>query len=666
MSYVVLARKWRPQHFDDLTGQQHVATTLKNALRQDRVPHALLFTGARGVGKTSSARILAMALNCAEGPTETPCGKCASCQEVQRAQSVDVLEIDGASNRGINEIRELRDSVRYAPNRDRYKVYIIDEVHMLTTEAFNALLKTLEEPPKHVVFVFATTEAHKIPVTILSRCQRFDFRRIPYPEIVERLVQIAEAESLEIDRDVLGVIARQAAGGMRDALSLLDQVIAFAGTRISLEEAGEILGAAERRRLFELSDAIIGRDLERALSTLDTVLSFGVDVAHLAQELVGHFRDLTLVSVTRDVARVTTLTESEIEQARAQVAKTETRTLHRLFERLVGACEVIQRSAHARMRLEMTLVQLVALEPQAPLEALIARLEQLSGGASLPPAPSAPPSSTPAPSSGSAPTESGAQGRAAETSALPAAAPPPPRAMPEQVEAREATNADAEASNNDEAAHGTPSPDAPAPETPREEAQAGASPSEASAPPAETPAEGVSSEASSTAERAAAPEAREPDALAAAEGDASAEPEEAQPRADDDGAAADRAEPDDAPADGRRPSSSISARARRAIREDHRHPARSSQARSASRTSAAACSSGSLRSCAGASPPRRSRRCTRSRPSMARTAYASSLPTPRSSQLRSVSARITCSRSRRPSTKSRCAASKHGLGSTQR
>jgi len=385
MSYVVLARKWRPQTFADLTGQQHVATTLTNAIERERVPHAMLFTGARGVGKTSTARILSMALNCATGPTTTPCGTCDSCVEIQQGRSVDVLEIDGASNRGINEIRELRDGVRYAPHRDRHKIYIIDEVHMLTTEAFNALLKTLEEPPEHVVFLFATTEAHKIPVTILSRCQRFDFRRIPHGEIVQRLQHITSSEGLDVDDEVLALIARQAAGGMRDALSLMDQVIAFAGTTIHMDDAAGILGAAERRRLFELTAAVLAHDVDAALRVLDAVVAFGVNLPHFAADVVAHLRDLVVVSVSRDPSGLTALTDSELAEARTQAASTDAATLHRMFEIMVGAAEEIARSNHASLVFEMAIVRMAALEPLHRLDEIIARLDAIAGGATLPP-----------------------------------------------------------------------------------------------------------------------------------------------------------------------------------------------------------------------------------------------------------------------------------------
>jgi DNA polymerase-3 subunit gamma/tau len=244
MSYKVLALKYRPQTFEDVVGQKPITQALQNAIATKRVAHAYLFAGSRGVGKTSVARILAKALNCQEGPTPHPCGHCSFCQEIKDGISVDVLEIDGASNRGINEIRELRENVKYLPSKNKYKIYIIDEVHMLTTEAFNALLKTLEEPPPHVIFVFATTEPHKIPLTILSRCQRYDFKRIPSSSILDQLKKIASEEGMEVSDPGLHLIARQAQGSMRDAQSLLDQVFSFSGPKISEEEVIEAWGSS--------------------------------------------------------------------------------------------------------------------------------------------------------------------------------------------------------------------------------------------------------------------------------------------------------------------------------------------------------------------------------------------------------------------------------------
>ncbi len=425
MSYVVLARKWRPQSFADLTGQDHVTRTLTNAIEQDRVPHAILFTGARGVGKTSSARIVAMALNCARGPTPAPCGTCDSCTEIQRGASVDVFEIDGASNRGINEIRELRDGVRFAPSRDRYKIYIVDEVHMLTTEAFNALLKTLEEPPAHVVFLFATTEAHKIPITILSRCQRFDLRRIPVPEIEKRLRQIVDAEAIAIPDDVLSLIARQAGGGMRDALSRLDQVIAFCGDAPTAAAAAEVLGVAERQKLFDLTDALVSRDVERALRVVDHVAEFGVDLGQFAIALAAHLRDLTVAAVAADARDLTALTDGELVQARAQIARTDPATLHRTFEILLAAADDASRSQHARLILEMALVRVVSLEPVQSLAALVAQLDRIAAGTSpLPPAGGAPPTGSGRPAEDPRPVSRGTQASTEPAAPQPAAAEP--------------------------------------------------------------------------------------------------------------------------------------------------------------------------------------------------------------------------------------------------
>jgi DNA polymerase-3 subunit gamma/tau len=245
MSYQVLARKWRPQFFEDLVGQEHVSQTLKNAITSDRVHHAFLFTGARGVGKTSAARIFAKALNCQEGPTTKPCGVCPSCIEITKSQGIDVLEIDGASNTGVDDIRELRENIRYLPSQSRYKIFIIDEVHMLSINAFNALLKTLEEPPAHAKFIFATTEPHKIPITILSRCQRFDFKKIGLAPLQARLRYIVDQENIQIADSGLAVIARSGGGSMRDALSTLDQVIAFCGDQVGDDEIGSLLGLVD-------------------------------------------------------------------------------------------------------------------------------------------------------------------------------------------------------------------------------------------------------------------------------------------------------------------------------------------------------------------------------------------------------------------------------------
>lgn len=379
MSYVVLARKWRPKFFEEVVGQSHVARTLKNSIEQDRVAHSYLFTGARGVGKTSTARILAKALNCAQGPTQTPCYECSSCLEISQGQSVDVFEIDGASNRGINEIRELREGARYAPSKSRYKIYIIDEVHMLTTEAFNALLKTLEEPPPHVKFIFATTEPQKIPVTILSRCQRFDFKRIGQHDIVEHLLSICPNEGIQAEKEALQLIARQAAGGMRDALSLLDQVISFAGTTITEEQVTQILGVANRTHLFELSKAILTHDAQQALLTLDEVHRYGYDLQQFASEMVNHMRDLMVVKVVQHPERVTTMTQSEIEIVRGPLKSCTPDLLHRYFSVMIDGAQEMSRSPYPKLIFEMTLVRMCQLEPLISMDLLIDKLEALEG-----------------------------------------------------------------------------------------------------------------------------------------------------------------------------------------------------------------------------------------------------------------------------------------------
>lgn len=434
MSYVVLARKWRPQRFSDLTGQEHIARTLTHAIERDRVPHAMLFAGARGVGKTSSARIVAMALNCVEGPTPSPCGQCDACREIQQSRSVDVLEIDGASNRSISDVRELRESVRYAPQRDRYKIIIIDEVHMLTNEAFNALLKTLEEPPPHVVFLFATTEAQKIPITILSRCQRFDFRRITFQDTVERLRFIAEQEQLDIEDDVFGLIARQASGGMRDALSLLDQLISFSEGRLEAAAAQQLLGAADRTHFFRLSEAVLRRDAEGALRTLEALAGWGADMNWVCREWLVHLRDLTVVASVKDARGLTALTERELAEAHRQATSVPQPHLHQIFDRMAEAADKVLRSTQPRWQLEMALLQLCALEAVAPIDDLVAQLRAIADGRRLPP---------PTPQDGG--TNQGATGVSREpaaspgplsTSATPAAAPmravnPPSPARPQ-------------------------------------------------------------------------------------------------------------------------------------------------------------------------------------------------------------------------------------------
>jgi DNA polymerase-3 subunit gamma/tau len=380
MSYLVLARKYRPQRFAELIGQEHVARTLTNAIEQNRVHHAFLFTGARGVGKTSAARILAKALCCEKGPAAEPCGVCDFCQEIASGRSIDVVEIDAASNTKVEETKAVLEGVRYMPARARRKVYIIDEVHMLSAHSFNALLKTLEEPPAHVVFIFATTEVHKIPVTILSRCQRFDFKLIPTARLTAHLEGILAAEKIAADADAVRVIARQAAGSVRDGLSLLDQVIAYVGdARLTAEVVAEVLGIADRRVLVELGQAVVARDPAATLRVLARAADRGVDLAQLARAFLAFLRDLEIVARVKDAADLVDATPDELEEARALVASAPAGLMPVLFDRWARAVDEASRSQTPRLLFEMAAVDLTSAEPLVPLGDLLERLEGLEG-----------------------------------------------------------------------------------------------------------------------------------------------------------------------------------------------------------------------------------------------------------------------------------------------
>jgi DNA polymerase-3 subunit gamma/tau len=373
--YVVVARRYRPQTFTELIGQEHVAQALSNAIATHRVGHAYLFTGARGVGKTSSARILAKALNCVTGPTAVPCNQCDICQGISSGEDVDVLEIDGASNRGIDEIRQLRQNVNVRPSRARFKIYIIDEVHMLTREAFNALLKTLEEPPEHVKFIFCTTEATKIPITILSRCQRFDFAGIQTGSIAQRLQQIVAAEGVEADSDALEVIARRAAGSMRDSQSLLEQLLAFAPGRITLDDVHGMLGTAGDQRLTAMVGHLVGRDAAAALAELDGALHEGVEPSQFIEQLFGYFRDCMAAAI--DCPPETFLYVSP--SGRPAVIDAGKRlglaTVLAVMQILDQSLNRLRYSTQGRIVAELALVRICHLEELDDLPALIAQLQ---------------------------------------------------------------------------------------------------------------------------------------------------------------------------------------------------------------------------------------------------------------------------------------------------
>jgi len=378
VSYLVLARKFRPQTFDEVIGQKHVTTTLKNAILQDRVHHAFLFSGVRGTGKTTTARILAKALNCEQGPTPQPCGVCESCKQIAAGTSVDVMEIDGASHTGVDDIRNLRETVGYLPTLGRQKIYIIDEVHMLSTSAFNALLKTLEEPPAHVTFIFATTEPQKIPATIISRCQRFDFHRVIPEQIRDLLVQLLDKERIEADPSALQLLAEQAGGSVRDSLSLLDQVIAYAaGKSISRDLIAEVLGLTDRSALARLAEALIGHDPETVLDVVENAFRSGWNLVQLARALVAYIRDLVVVKLTREPQRHASYSDDELAQARALVADTSPDRLLQLFDGASRTAEDVSRSEFQKATAEMRLVELALAESILPMGQLIDRLERL-------------------------------------------------------------------------------------------------------------------------------------------------------------------------------------------------------------------------------------------------------------------------------------------------
>jgi DNA polymerase-3 subunit gamma/tau len=388
MSYLVLARKYRPQTFADVLEQDHVTRTLVNAIAAGRVAHAILFSGPRGTGKTTVARILAKALNCQGTGPVAPCNDCRSCREITAGNAADVYEIDGASNNSVDQVRDLRENVKYTPAHSRYKIYIIDEVHMLSTPAFNALLKTLEEPPAHVLFMFATTEPHKIPVTILSRCQRYDFRRVRLSSIVAHLAAICGREGVEIAPESLELIARESGGSVRDSLSLLDQVIAGGQRSVSPEQVLETLGVVDRSRLHELAGAVLNGDAAGFLAVLDDLVDRGHDVKKLYADLLDYLRDLWVVQTTRAPEKLVELPGQEIalmqERARALPAG----ALEQMLDTLFREEPAVRLSPQPKLAFEMAVFRVLQARPALSIDALIAKLDDLrrevGGGAPVP------------------------------------------------------------------------------------------------------------------------------------------------------------------------------------------------------------------------------------------------------------------------------------------
>ena len=399
MSYLVLARKYRPQRFDEVIGQEHITHTLGNAISSNRVAHAILFSGPRGTGKTTVARILAKAMNCKEGPTPNPCNACRSCREIKSGSAVDVFEIDGASNNSVDQIRELREYIKYMPAHSPYKIYIIDEVHMLSIAAFNALLKTLEEPPSHILFMFATTESHKIPVTILSRCQRHDFKRIGIESIQKQMEMICQKEQLQVSEESLFLIAREAGGSLRDALSLLDQIMTCSEGSIEAEDVTSLLGITDRSLLFDMSEAVLSANISSVLDILDSAYDRGFDMKKLFADLVEHFRNLLVVKIGKKSHQLVDLQAHEIDQINHQTKDVSAAYLSQLFGILLNEEAAVRFSSQPKLVVEMAFLKLCQIKPALSVDDLIEKLdnlrEEISGGVKQPEKVPPPPSGNP-------------------------------------------------------------------------------------------------------------------------------------------------------------------------------------------------------------------------------------------------------------------------------
>ena len=379
--YLVLARKWRPQAFESVVGQDHITRTLKNAITSGRIHHAFLFIGSRGIGKTTTARILAKALNCLESdkPTPEPCGECSNCTSIAASNNLDVIEIDGASNNGVDDVRELRDNIRMMPTNGRYKVYIIDEVHQLSVGAFNALLKTLEEPPPHAVFILATTEAHKIPATIVSRCQRYDFRRVPIPKLIDLLRNILDKEGLKATDEALHAIARAAEGGVRDSESILDELITYCDGEITFQDVFDVLGLVDWQVMHDLCDAILDKDVTRQLLIVEQVASAGKDLTQFVQELLRYFRNL-LVCKTANVKELLHLPEEELAAMNQRAARVSLTNLIRLVEQFADLVNSFDSQLAQRIALEAMLIRISKVGVEVSIDSIMEKLIALGQG----------------------------------------------------------------------------------------------------------------------------------------------------------------------------------------------------------------------------------------------------------------------------------------------
>ena len=375
MSYIVLSRRYRPKAFDEIVGQKHVVTTLVNALQSDRVAHAYLFAGPRGVGKTSMARILSKALNCQKGTTDTPCNKCSTCNSITNGNDIDVLEIDGASNRGIDEIRNIRQNVGYAPAVSKHKIYIIDEVHMLTKEAFNALLKTLEEPPEHVKFIFATTSPSRVPDTVQSRCQRFDFKNISIADISDRLSQICKAENIAAEKEVLQSIAKYARGGLRDSESILDQLASFCHEKITLRDVYDIFGVVSEEKLSSLINSFTQKKPELSIEIFHSIMESGRDVEGFIDQLLLYIRDLLLVSVCKNESDTMGTVSGDLNLLRTQSSSFSPETLMYMFQVISEAKTKTRDLLQQKIYLEVLFVKLATMEELKPLSSVLDKIE---------------------------------------------------------------------------------------------------------------------------------------------------------------------------------------------------------------------------------------------------------------------------------------------------